>query len=555
MAAQPRRVFLRSALAALVAGRAAAQSGAPSGAPSAAQSGAPPGAPSAGAATASTGILRRVVSTEITSLDPQRPTGQVTTDIGAELFCGLTYYDRDGRVAPGCAQSWQASPDGLTWTFRLREGLRWSDGRPLTARDFVFTLRRYLSPETAVAQAGRLEAIRGAHELRLGRGKAEALGVSAPDARTVRIELEYPDVELPTLLSSAYCVPEHVITPRGRDWLRPEFLVSNGAYALEQWAPGAKVIRLRRNPHFHDAARVAIPRVDWLTGYDDGTRLSLFRLGEVEDATIEDAGNLGAARRDLAASLRSSPEASVGWLGFNVTRGRMADPRLRMALSLAIDRRLITDKVRGLGEQPSDALLPPGLPGHGAPPLPPYADWPMPRRLATARELLRQAGIAPGSLPPLLLGYSASPTLRKVFLAIASMWKAIGIRADIQPLDGRAYGAALTESRFDAFSYAAFAQVPTAVVFLDRFVSGSPANVTFWRSAEFDRLFQAALRQREVAARAAGMIAAERVALRELPVAPLWIGVSNRLVSPRVAGWVDHPGHAHPSQYLALRGA
>jgi ABC-type oligopeptide transport system substrate-binding subunit len=212
----------------------------------------------------------------------------------------------------------------------------------------------------------------------------------------VRIELEYPDVELPTMLSTAYCVPEHVITPRGRDWLRPEFLVSNGAYALEQWAPGAKVIRLRRNPHYHDAARVAIPRVDWLTGYDDGTRLSLFRLGEVEDATIEDAGNLGAARRDLAASLRSSPEASVGWLGFNVTRGRMADPRLRLALSLAIDRRLITDKVRGLGEQPSDALLPPGLPGHGAPPLPPYADWPMPRRLATARELLRQAGIAPG---------------------------------------------------------------------------------------------------------------------------------------------------------------
>ena len=496
-----------------------------------------------------------MVSTEITSLDPQRPTGQVTTDIGAELFCGLTYFDRGGRLAPGCALSWQASPDGLTWTFRLRDGLRWSDGRPLTARDFVFTLRRYLSPETAVAQAGRLEAIRGARELRLGRGKADALGVSAPDARTVRIELEYPDVELPTMLSSAYCVPEHVIASRGRDWLRPEFIVSNGAYVLDQWAPGAKVIRLRRNRHYHDAARVAIQRVDWLTGYDDGTRLSLFRLGEVEDSTIEDAGNLGTARRELAASLRSSPEASVGWLGFNVTRGRMADPRLRLALSLAIDRRLITDKVRVLGEQPSDALLPPGLPGHGAPAQPPYADWPMPRRLATARELLRQAGIAPGTLPPLVLGYSASPTLRKVFLAVASMWKAIGIRAELQPLDGRAYGAALTEGRFDAFSYAAFAQVPTAVVFLDRFVSGSAANVTGWRNAEFDRLFQAGLRQREVAGRAAGLAAAERLVLRELPVAPLWIGVSNRLVSPRVTGWVDHPGHAHPSQYLALREA
>ena len=538
MPTQPRRVFLRSALAALVAGRAAAL---------------PAAGGAAGGAPSSTGILRRVVSTEITSLDPQRPTGQVTTDIGAELFCGLTYFDRDGQLAPGCALSWQSSPDGLTWTFRLRDGLHWSDGRPLTARDFVFTLRRYLAPETAVAQSGRLEAIRGARELRLGRARVDALGVSAPDARTVRIELEHPDVELPTMLSTAYCVPEHVIALRGRDWLRPEFIVSNGAYLLDQWAPGAKVIRLRRNPHYHDAARVAIARVDWLTGYDDGTRLKLFRLGEVEDSTIEDAGSLDLARRELAASLRSSPEAAVGWLGFNVTRGRMADSRLRLALSLAIDRRLITDKVRGLGEQPSDALLPPNLPGHGTPGLPPYAGWPMPRRIAAARELLRQAGIAPEALPPLVLGYSTSPTLRKVFLAVASMWKALGIRAELQPMDGRAYGAALTEGRFDAFSYAAFAQVPTAAVLLDRFVSGSPANVTGWRSDEYDGLLQSALRQREPAGRAAGMAAAERVVLRELPVAPLWIGVSNRLVSPRVTGWVDHPGHAHPSQYLALR--
>jgi oligopeptide transport system substrate-binding protein len=163
MSAPPRRVFLRSALAALAAGRAGAQGVAGGG----------PGAAPAGAAS-SAAILRRVVSTEITSLDPQRPTGQVTTDIGAELFCGLTYFDRAGRLAPGCALSWQTSPDGLTWTFRLRDGLRWSDGRPLTARDFVFTLRRYLSPETAVAQAGRLEAIRGAAELRLRGGKADA---------------------------------------------------------------------------------------------------------------------------------------------------------------------------------------------------------------------------------------------------------------------------------------------------------------------------------------------------------------------------------------------
>lgn len=500
-------------------------------------------------------ILRRVVSTEITSMDPQRPTGQVTTDLAAELFVGLTYYDRAGRLAPGCALRWQSSTDGLEWTFQLRDGLRWSDGRPLSAQDFVFTLRRYLDPATAASQAGRLEAIRGAHDYRRGRVLPERLGVDAPDARTVRFRLEYPDLELPAMVSQAYCVPEHVVRRHGGEWLHPSRIVSNGAYSLEGWAAGAKVIRLRRNPHYYDAGRVAIERVHWLTGYDDATRLRLFKLGEAEVCTVEDAGNLRTARSEFPRALRSSQEAAVGWLGLNVSRGRMADPRLRRALSLVIDRNLLVGPVRGLGELSSDAFLPARLPGYPESVLPDYAGWPMSRRAAAAKELLRQAGITPEALPPLVVGYAVSPTLRKVFLAIAAMWKSIGIRTELQPFDGRAYNVALTEGRFDAFSYAAFAQVPSPVVFLDRFLSDSPMNFSAWRSAEYDRVLRGALHATTDARRVANFAAAERILLRELPAVPLWIGGSNHLVSDRVQGWVDHPGHAHPSQYLSWQAS
>lgn len=525
-----RRQFLVSTLAALAASRVQGQS-----------------SPARG------GVLRRVVSTEITSMDPQRTTGQVTTELAAELFNGLTYYDRNGQLAPGGAASWQASADGLQWEFRLRPGLRWSDGRPLAARDFVFTLRRYLAPETAAPQASRLDAIRGARDVRFGRAAPDTLAVSAPDERTVRIGLEHPDAQLPLLLSLAYCVPEHVVAVRGRDWSKPEFLVSNGAYALDSWAAGAKIIRLKRNPHYFGTAQVAIERVEWLTGYDDPTRMRLFRLGEVEIATIEDSGNLGMARRELAGALRSSPVCATGWIGFDTTRGITADPRVRRALSLAIDRRIITDKVRALGEQPSDALLPPGLPDCPQPQRPDYADWPMPQRIAAARELLRQAGVAPGSGRPLALGYAQSQTLRKVYLAIASMWNAIGIRSELQPLDGRTYNVALQKRQFDAFSYATFAQVLTASVFLDRFRADSPINFGGWKSPDFDRAFAAAERQPTIAQRAAAYAPAERILLRELPVVPLHAGIAHRLISPRVGGWVDHPGQSHPSQYLAMR--
>jgi oligopeptide transport system substrate-binding protein len=152
-----------------------------------------------------------------------------------------------------------------------------------------------------------------------------------------------------------------------------------------------------------------------------------------------------------------------------------------------------------------------------------------------------------------VIGYATSPTFRKVFLAVAAMWKAIGIRTELQPIEGRAYNVAINEGRFDAFSHATFAQVPSPMFFLDRFLSTSTVNFSRWRNAEFDRVLLAAQREPEQAKRSAGFTAAERLLLRELPVTPIWIGSSNRLISARVAGWADHPGHAHPSQYLALR--
>jgi oligopeptide transport system substrate-binding protein len=177
----------------------------------------------------------------------------------------------------------------------------------------------------------------------------------------------------------------------------------------------------------------------------------------------------------------------------------------------------------------------------------------MPQRIAAARELLHQAGVVPRDMPPLVLGYAVSPTFRKVFLAVAAMWQALGIRTELQPFDGRAYNVAINEGRFDAFSYATFAQVPSALFFLDRFLSSSTVNFCRWRNAEFDRVLLAAQREIDQAKRSAGFTAAERLLLRELPVTPIWIGSSNRLIASRVTGWADHPGHAHPSQYLGLR--
>ena len=157
--------------------------------------------------------LRRVVASEITSLDPQRPTGSLTAELGPELFAGLTAFDAQGRLVPGVAASWSSSPDGLRWTFKLRPGQTWSDGRPLTARDVVYSLQRMLAPETAAREAERLLAIRNAREVQLARvapAANTASGVAVVHAESLKNER--PELSCPSS-AAAVCAANAEVLP------------------------------------------------------------------------------------------------------------------------------------------------------------------------------------------------------------------------------------------------------------------------------------------------------------------------------------------------------
>jgi oligopeptide transport system substrate-binding protein len=508
--------------------------------------------PARGAAPA--GTLRRVVPSEVTTLDPQRPTGQLTSELGPELFAGVTVFDATGRLAPGIAARWQANPGFTRYSFELRPNLKWSDGRGLTARDVVYSIRRFLTPATAAQQASRLDALANARAARLGKVAPDKVGVSAPAAATVQFDLEQPDIEFPLMLAIAYVTPQHLIDARGPAWSRPEFLVSNGPYKMQQWTPGAKTIRLVRNPFYHDAKSVRIERIEWHTGYDDATRLRMFRAGEGDVVTLEDSSSLELARRDFPDRIRSSPEFVSGQVGLNLRRPALQNPRVRRALALALDRRAITDRVRNLGERASESFLPEGLPNYSVRAMPLHAQLPMPARLAEARALMQQAGVSPRAPLKLGIGFPSSATGRKVYLAVAAMWKQISVDASLQPIEGRAYNAAIQRGEFDVFSFNTFAVVPSPLIFFERFQSDSALNVSFYKSAEFDRLLAEGSRATDAATRAAKFLSAEQVLLRDYPAIPLYTGASNRLVASRVRGWVDHGSQPHPSQFLSLVG-
>jgi ABC-type oligopeptide transport system substrate-binding subunit len=227
--------------------------------------------------------LRAGLAADPPSLDPQLASGSIFSAVVVDLFTGLVTRDAASKPAPGCAESWTVSEDRQTWTFRLRPGLEWSDGTPLTAEDFAWSFRRLMNPQTASPLSGQFFPIRNAREVFAGRLPPGELGVEARDPRTVVIRLAQPVpyfLDLLTILSVAP-LPRHAIERHGADWTKAGNMVGNGAYVLEGRQPQGP-IRLVKNPRFHAADTVRIDVVSWEPTPDPNTALQRFLAGELD---------------------------------------------------------------------------------------------------------------------------------------------------------------------------------------------------------------------------------------------------------------------------------
>lgn len=507
---------------------------------------------SRGLAAVDATTLRRARAGNLTTLDPHRPISAADMDIVNDLFEGLTAVDARGEVVPACAASWSISSDALEYRFELRPDLRWSDGAPLTSADVVASLRRLLTPATGALLAYRFDAIRGARALRRGEGRGALPGVVADGERRVRVLLERPETDLLKLLAIAYIVPTHVLQRRGADWAKAEHIVVSGAYRPLDWAQGG-TLALVRNERYRNAAATLCARVDWVMGIDDATRLRLFRSGGLQVAQLAEGAQLALARRDLPQALRSTPAWGGGWVGLNLRRATLADPRVRTALSLATDRSLLVGRVRALGETASESLVPEAVRDYTARVQPVYAGWTMARRRAAARELLRAVGVDATKPQRLVAIYSSNPLTQRSFLALDAMWAPLGVRIEARGLESRAYNVALGQRDFDLMDYGPFSVVQSAASFIGRFRSDSFLNYSGYAQPEVDRLIDAAEAQPQPAARAAGYAQIERRLLRDLPVIPLYSGVQHCLVADAVEGWSAQPLFSLPSRFLALR--
>lgn len=476
------------------------------------------------------------------TLDPARMTGVGEGRIANALFEGLTRLD-PGRLAPvpAAAETWEVSDDGLAWTFHLRDGLRWSDGNPLTSRDFRYSWLRLLDPETAADYANLLDAVRGAADYRKGEGPREAVGLEAPDDRTFVVRLEHPVPWFGALAAffSLLPVPRQAIEAHGDLWTREGNLVGNGPYVLARHRFYRELV-LERSPTWRDRGTVALRRVRIVPVPDPNTQLNFFLTGQA-DLTFSVPSSVVGALRDRPGYV-SGPRLATAFLRLNVTRPALADARVRRAIALAVDRERLVDRVTRGGELPAGALVPPVLPDYRSPDglrFDPEA----------ARELLRAAGHPGGDgLPVLTLLLSQNPDRAAVAVVLQEeLRRELGIEVRLDVREWNVYLQSMKSLDYDLALSQWIGDYPDPTTFLDCFAAGSGNNRTGWANPGYDGLLEAAATpapgEREPAfrrRRLATLRRAESLLLESAPIVTLYHPTVRFLVSPAVEGFVPN---------------
>jgi oligopeptide transport system substrate-binding protein len=492
--------------------------------------------------------LTRQVPTEVESLDPAHIESWTGNTIGLDLFEGLTRLDASGAVIPGVAQSWtRTAPD--TWVFKLRHDARWSNGEPVTAADFVYAWQRVLDPKTGSKYTVLVEFVKNAKSIIAGKAPLTSLGARAIDPYTLEVKTEVPAAFFPELAAMATMTPVNkgAAARFGDSWTRPGNLVSNGAYTLTDWEPNNRIV-IKKNPNYWNAHNVVISTVTYAMVESDETAMRMYQAGQLDYTYTIPSGIYAQVDKQFGKELRTGLQIATYFYSLNDTDPTFRDPRVRQALSMVIDRDLLTSKLTQAGEVPMYGLIAKGTKGADVY-KPDWASWPMAKRIDYARGLLKAAGYSDAKPLTFTLTYNTNDLHKKVALFSTSEWRTkLGVNAKLENVEYKVLLSERHAGKVQASRDGWFVDYNDAMSYFDQLRCGSVQNDQQYCNPKVDALVDQANAQPDDAHRAALLTQAHNLAMNDTPMIPLFQYSADRLVKPYVAGYL-------PTNYVDQRAS
>ena len=477
----------------------------------------------------------------IESLDPQIAETIDDSDVYRQLFEGLYIEAADGEMVPAGALEYTLSDDKLTYTFKLRPESKWSNGDPVTAHDYVYAWQRLADPATASAYAWYLELaqVENASAIIAGEKPIADLGVKAVDDHTLEVKLAVPLPYFVKMTAHGSLLPTHKATIEkfGAKWTEPGNLVGNGAYTLTEHKPGEKVV-VTRNPMYWDDANTVIQSGTFLTINDNSIALTRYDAGELDYVAIPSGmyPQLAAERPDEAIS---NPRACTYYYLMNLDKDKgveaLKDVRVRLALSYAVDRNIITDKILQSGQTPAYTFTPPSISGFKGPEVD-YAIWTQEERNEKAKALLAEAGFGPENPLKLTLNYNTDEGHKKMAIAVQQFYKAIGVELTLNNMEWKVHNDIMHERTYEMARNAWCGDYNEASTFLDLFTSSSGFNDAGYMSEAYDKLMADS---KPMADPSANYTEVEKLLATDMPIIPIYHYSNSILLNADVEGFPE----------------
>ncbi|SNT47207.1 oligopeptide transport system substrate-binding protein [Bacillus sp. OK838] len=487
-------------------------------------------------------------SSEPGSLHPANAQGTHESWILEHTFEGLTKKTEEGKIVPGSAKSWEISDDGLTWTFKLRDGLKWSNGDPLTANDFEYAWKYALKPETAADYAYQLYYLKGGEAYNSKKGKEEDVGVKAIDDLTLEVTLEQPTPYFLDLTSfyTFYPIDKKVQEENPKWALDAKTHVSNGPFKLTEWKH-KESLKIEKNENYYDKDKIKLDAVNFALIEDENTAWQMYQSGELDLAYPLPVDIQGQMVNSDDKEFKMGKELAVYYYNFNTKVKPFNNAKVRKALSMAIERQKITENVAQGGQKPAFGVVPPGIPDASG-------DFQentgnlFKEDVTEAKKLLKEGLAEEGmkELPEFSILYNTLDSHKKIAEAVQEMWRDnLGVKVTLENAE---FQVKLDREKAGDFEISRAGWVGDYVdpmTFMLWETDGA-YNDAGWSNKEYDNLLKEAKSTMDPKERMAALHKAEEVLIEDMPILPVYFYTKPYMVKSNVTG-VYAPINAYPN--------